>query len=59
MKTDTLKKITLTALFMALSCVATMVIKIPTMIGYANLGDGVVLLGAYFFSPSMACWQAA
>lgn len=51
MKTDTLKKITLTALFMALSCVATMVIKIPTMIGYANLGDGVVLLGAYFLGP--------
>lgn len=51
MKTDTVKKLTLTALFMALSCVATMVIKIPTTIGYANLGDGIVLLGAYFLGP--------
>ena len=52
MKSDMLlKKLTLTAIFMALSCVATMVIRIPTMAGYTNLGDGVVLLGAYFLGP--------
>lgn len=51
MKLDTVKRLTLTALFMALCCVATMVIKIPTTIGYANLGDGIVLLGAYFLGP--------
>lgn len=52
MKSDKLlRKLTLTAVFMALSCVATMVIRIPTMAGYTNLGDGVVLLGAYFLGP--------
>lgn len=38
----------MTALLAALSCVATLVIRIPSPTGgYMNLGDTVVLLGAY------------
>lgn len=54
MKTNT-RKIIITALFMALTCVATMVIRIPSPTGgYANLGDCVVLLGAFMLSPAYA-----
>ena len=38
----------MTALLAALSCAATMAIRIPSPTGgYMNLGDTVVLLGAY------------
>ena len=46
------KKFTLTAMFAALTCVATMVIHIPSpMNGYVNLGDAIVLLGAFLLGP--------
>lgn len=46
------KRLVLTALFAALSCVATMVIHVPSPTGgYMNLGDTMVLLGAYFLGP--------
>lgn len=43
------KKIVLTALFAALACVATMIIKVPTLAtnGYVNIGDTIVLLSAW------------
>lgn len=42
----------LTALFAALGCTATMAVKVPSPTGgYMNLGDAVVLLGAYFLGP--------
>lgn len=50
-KKTTIRSLTLTALFMALNCVATMVIHIPTVAGYVNLGDGMVLLGTCFLGP--------
>ncbi|MEG0779079.1 MAG: ECF transporter S component [Oscillospiraceae bacterium] len=41
-----------TALFTALTCVATMVIQIPSpMSGYVNLGDTMVLLSAFLLGP--------
>lgn len=41
-----------TALFAALGCAATMAVKVPSPTGgYMNLGDTVVLLGAYFLGP--------
>lgn len=44
--------IVLSALFAALTCVATMVIKIPSpMKGYLNLGDCVVLLSGWMLPP--------
>lgn len=44
-----LKKMVTTALFMALICVATMVIQIPMPMtnGYVNLGDAFVLAAAW------------
>ena len=51
MKTET-KKIVMAALFAALCCVATMMIRIPSpMKGYLNLGDCVVLLSGWLLSP--------
>ena len=42
------RALVMTALLAALSCVATLVIRIPSPTGgYMNLGDTVVLLGAY------------
>ena len=42
----------MTALFAAMSCVATMVLVVPSPTGgYMNLGDAVVLLGAFLLGP--------
>ncbi len=57
MKDKTIKKLVFAALFAALSCVATMVIRIPTPIGgYIHAGDAVVLLSAFLLGP---WWGAA
>lgn len=41
-----------TALLAALACLATMVFRLPSPTGgYLNLGDAVVLLGAYLMGP--------
>jgi uncharacterized membrane protein len=46
------KILVLTALFAALTCVATMVLVVPSPTGgYMNLGDAVVLLGAFLLGP--------
>ena len=46
------KKIVTAALLAALTCLATMVIKIPSPLnGYLNLGDGIVLLCGFVLSP--------
>lgn len=46
------KLLVMTALFAALGCAATMVIKVPSPTGgYMNLGDTVVLLGAFLLGP--------
>ena len=46
------KKIVIAALIAALTCVATMIIKIPSPLkGYLNLGDCVVLLAGWTLSP--------
>lgn len=47
------KKLTTTALFMALTCVATMIIKIPTVGtgGYIHLGDTFVVLSGILLGP--------
>ena len=47
------RKLVVAALLAALTCVATMIIKIPSpMKGYLNLGDGVVLLAGWILSPA-------
>lgn len=51
------KPLVAAALFTALGCAATMVVKVPSPTGgYMNLGDTAVLLGAYFLGP---VWGAA
>lgn len=46
------RKIVLAAMFVALCCVATMIIKIPSPLkGYLNLGDCIVLLSGFMLSP--------
>lgn len=51
--TDTkLRKLVLAALFAALTCLMTMVIRVPSpMGGYVNLGDCAVLLSAWVLGP--------
>lgn len=45
-------KLVVTALLTALTCVATMVIKVPTPTnGYVNLGDTIVLLCGWILGP--------
>ena len=47
------KKTVLAALLMALTCIATMIIKIPSPLkGYLNLGDCVVLTAGWMLSPA-------
>lgn len=46
------QKLVLAALLAALTCVATMIITIPSPLkGYLNLGDSVVLLAGWMLSP--------
>ena len=51
MRNYTTKKLVLTALFMALTIVATMFIRIPLVLGYINLGDAFVLLSVFILGP--------
>ena len=53
MQNKKLLKTVMTALFAALVCVATAAIRIPIPAtnGYANLGDAIVLLAAFFLGP--------
>lgn len=49
---EQLRQMVLAAVFAALSCVATMLIQIPSpMNGYVNMGDCFVLLGGLFLGP--------
>ncbi len=47
------KKIVIAALMAALTCVATLIIKIPSPLkGYINLGDCIVLVSGWLLSPA-------
>lgn len=59
MKNKKLIRLVLTALFTALTAVATAVIQIPSpMQGYVNLGDVVVLLSAWMLGPLYGVFAA-
>lgn len=50
---NTTQKIVMATMLAALTCVATMIIKIPSPLkGYINLGDCVVLLAGWTLSPT-------
>lgn len=52
MNTEKIKKIVFAAMFAALTCVATMIIQIPSpMNGYINMGDCIILLSAWLLGP--------
>jgi len=57
MPSQQVRKITLSGAFAALVFVATQ-IHIPSAIGYANLGDGVLLVGGFLLGP-IGFFQAA
>ncbi len=47
------RKLVLAAMLAAITCVSTMIIKIPSPLkGYLNLGDCVVLLAGWMLSPA-------
>lgn len=51
MKNNT-KKLVMTALLAALTCVATLIIRIPSPLhGYINLGDCIVLVSGWLLGP--------
>lgn len=49
MKNETFKKYIMAAMLAALCCVATMIIRVPTIgtSGYVNIGDSIVLISAW------------
>ena len=51
MKKLTTKKLVATALFTALTIVATMFIRIPLPLGYVNLGDAFIFLAVFILGP--------
>lgn len=53
MSNNKTQKITTTALFMALTCISTMIIKLPTpgTGGYVHLGDTFVILSGILLGP--------
>lgn len=55
-KNDPVLRMVITALFAALVCVTTLIIKIPTpgTNGYVNLGDGIILICAFMMHPLYA-----
>ncbi|MBQ4629999.1 MAG: ECF transporter S component, partial [Clostridia bacterium] len=53
------QKIVISALFAALVCIATMIIRIPSPIGgYLNMGDCIILLAGWLLSPLCAAASA-
>lgn len=60
MKKTKIKMVVISAMLASLTCVATMIIKIPTPLqGYANLGDCIVLLSAFLLPVSYGFCAAA
>ena len=53
------KKMVTAALLAAFTCIATMIIKIPTpTFGYIHLGDGLVLLCGIILGPAIGALPA-
>lgn len=60
MKKTKIKKVVISAMLASLTCVATMIIKVPTPLqGYANLGDCIVLLSSFLLPVSYGFCAAA
>lgn len=57
MNNKTVKQLVYGSLLAAMITVATMLLKIPTSLGYIHLGDGVIFLAA--MTLGMPAWMAA
>ena len=51
-------QICITALFTAIVCVATMIVEIPIPLGYAHMGDSMILLSTYLLGPFLGMFCA-
>ena len=58
MKSNT-KKLTITALMMAIICLSTMFLGFPILYGYVNLGDAAIFLAAFILGPKYGLIAAA
>ncbi len=59
MKRERIHTLVLSGLFAALTCVATLIIHIPTVTkGYVNLGDCIVNISAWVLGPAYAAASA-
>ncbi|SFI12971.1 Uncharacterized membrane protein [Pseudobutyrivibrio sp. OR37] len=59
LRTDATRKTIIAALFAALTCIGTMIIKIPTPTnGYIHPGDGFVLLSGLLLGPAWGALAA-
>ena len=54
-----IKRITMTAMFAALICILTYFIKIPTLNGYINIGDTLILLIGVILPPAYSFFASA
>ena len=54
-------QVTVTAILAALICVATMIVQIPIPAtgGYANLGDGIILISSFLLPVGCSITAAA
>lgn len=60
--TESIRNITLTAMFAALTFLATMFLKLPiplTNSGYVHIGDAIIFIAASILSPGYAALSAA
>lgn len=48
--------ICIAAAFMALVCIMTLFFKVPIPLGYAHLGNGIILLGCFLLGNPYAVW---
>lgn len=55
MKKNNVMKTCITAVFIALTYIMTAFIQIPIPLGYANLGDSMILLACFMFGPWVGC----
>lgn len=55
MKNNKVMKICVTGVFIALTYIMTAFIQIPIPLGYANLGDSIILLACFMFGLQTAC----
>lgn len=59
MNSKEIRRLVITALFTALVCVSTMVIRIPSPVnGYINMGDCFVLLSGWLLGPAWGFFAA-